>query len=258
MDEFLRETQMLDYSHESVKAVLSRWSGSSLEEALAGAYYFVRDEIVFGFNPSLHLAASEVLKWGCGQSVTKATLLAALLRSLGIPCRIRAFAVSKSLYSGIASGPVYTAMPERLPHAWAEVYYGGGWLSLEGAVVDMRYITRLQSRLARHDGMYTGNGIAADYLQNPRIEWRGGHTYIQSNAIVDETGIFSSPDELPKTFFKAGGRLWALFYKLYARGNMNTKLNKARLNKDARKEAALWQKSSRRTRRQGLFQKTRP
>ncbi|MDR1704043.1 MAG: transglutaminase family protein [Clostridiales bacterium] len=251
MDEYLRETAMLNYSHERVKAAASRWSGLPLEEALAGAYYFVRDKIVFGFNPSLSLLASEVLEWGCGQSVTKAALLMALLRSLGIPCRYRCLGVSKSLYSGIASGLVYAAMPERLPHAWAEVFYKGRWLSLEGAVVDLTYITRLQSRFSGHDGRYIGHCVAPDYLQNPRIEWRGAHTYIQSNAVIDEIGVFPSPDDAPEDFFKAGGRLWALFYRLYARGRMNDKLNKARLNKSARKEALIWQDSSRRTKRRG-------
>jgi transglutaminase-like putative cysteine protease len=63
-------------------------------------YDFVRNEIAFGYNAGDELPASAVLADGIGQCNTKATLLMALMRAVGIACRFHGFTIDKPLQKG--------------------------------------------------------------------------------------------------------------------------------------------------------------
>ena len=51
-DEYLRETELLDYSSPSLQSLISQkgWRDLSEYDAIGAAYHFVRDEILFGYN----------------------------------------------------------------------------------------------------------------------------------------------------------------------------------------------------------------
>ena len=89
-NEHLRETELLDYSSPSIQSLISDkgWRDLSEYDAIGAVYHFVKDEILFGYNRCDTLKASEVLDDGIGQCNTKSTLLMALLRGLGIACRL--------------------------------------------------------------------------------------------------------------------------------------------------------------------------
>ncbi|CAH8720987.1 transglutaminase-like domain-containing protein, partial [Paenibacillus thiaminolyticus] len=53
------------------------------------------------------IPASEVLRDGRGQCNTKSILLMALLRKVGIPCRIHGFYIDKRMQKGALTGLVY-------------------------------------------------------------------------------------------------------------------------------------------------------
>jgi len=71
----------------------------------------VRDEIAVGYNESDDLIASRVLADGIGQCNTTGTLLMALLRAVGIPCRFHGFTIDKALQKGAITGFAYWLAP---------------------------------------------------------------------------------------------------------------------------------------------------
>ena len=196
-ERLLKPTILLDYQHANLEALISdRGWRSLLEfERIGAIYTFVRDEIAFGYNLSDDLPASQVLADGLGQCNTKGTLLMALLRACGVPCRIHGFTIDKSLQRGAITGIAYWLAPRNIVHSWVEVWFEGHWVNLEGFILDMQYLQRLQQRFADHRGAFCGFGAATPDLQNPPIDWKGTDTYIQKSGINHDFGVYDCPDE---------------------------------------------------------------
>lgn len=102
---YLEKTKMLNYDAESIQSLIKSRKWLELDEynKIGAIYDFVRNEILFGYNNSDLLTAEEVLKDGYGQCNTKATLLMALLRGVGVPCRLHGSEVSKYFQRGATS-----------------------------------------------------------------------------------------------------------------------------------------------------------
>ena len=85
----LKKTNIINFEHASIQALIKnrKWQQLNEYDKIGAAYQFVKDEIVFGYNQSDDIAASDVLADGYGQCNTKGNLLMALLRVLAIPCR---------------------------------------------------------------------------------------------------------------------------------------------------------------------------
>lgn len=141
-------------------------------ERIGAVYDFVRNEIAFGYNARDDLPASQVLADGIGQCNTKGTLLMALLRGVGVPCRFHGFTIDKTLQKGAITGLAYRLAPRNIVHSWVEVWFGGNWIELEGFILDRAYLSALQSKFAAHKGAFCGYGVATPDLQCPRVEWR--------------------------------------------------------------------------------------
>jgi len=139
---YLKETRLLDFSHPSI-ANLPQWEQwNTLEEKeRAGAIYdFVRNDIAFGYNSSDDIKASAVLADGYGQCNTKGTLLMALLRKAGIPCRLHGFTIHKKLQAGAIPPFLQRIAPDEIIHSWVEALIDGKWLKLEGFILDTAYL----------------------------------------------------------------------------------------------------------------------
>ena len=133
MERYLKETKMLNYrAREIVALVHSRkWNDLDEYDKIGEIYRFVQNEIVLGYNEFDDLTATQVFADGYGQCNTKATLLMALLRSVGIPCRLHGTQVVKGFQRSIMPKIMAKYAPPFIVHTWAEVYFGGKWLSLE-------------------------------------------------------------------------------------------------------------------------------
>ena len=141
------------------------------------------------------IPATEVLKDGYGQCNTKSTLLMALLRSVGLPCRFHAFSIDKRVQKGALPWLVYILAPNELGHSWVEVRHGGRWTILEGAILDRDYLDGLRRRFPSAAHPFCGYAVAVDDLHATDDQWRGNDTYIQHMAISRDLGAFDSPDE---------------------------------------------------------------
>jgi transglutaminase-like putative cysteine protease len=215
MHPLLAETPLLDVHHPDIEALVARrgWRAMPSYNRIGAVYDFVRNEIAFGYNEGDELPASSVLADGIGQCNTKSTLLMALLRAVGIPCRFHGFTIDKPLQKGAITGLAYWLAPQRIIHSWVEVSLDSRWIALEGFILDEPYLASLQRRFPQAR-RFCGYGAATPDLSAPGVEWRGQDTFIQQEGIADDFGLFDSPDAF---YARHGSNLSGLKRWLYQR-----------------------------------------
>jgi Transglutaminase-like superfamily len=228
-DSLLMPTRLLDFHNLALATLIEArgWRQMSRHARVGAAYDFVRNEIAFGYNDADDIPASSVLADGFGQCNTKATLLMALLRGVGIRCRLHGFAIHKALQRGVVPELVYPVAPAEIVHSWVEVQMGDSWINLEGFIIDAPYIDAVRRALPGAERM-CGYGIGSDCLTAPAVDWVGADTYIQKTGIVRDFGVFDSPDAFYREHRQAFGGLRGLMYRLVIRHWMNRRVKAIR------------------------------
>ncbi len=160
-NEYLSQTHMLDYDNYKIQELIRKrgWRELPEFERIRSIYNFIRDEIRFGYNVDDSIPASKVLKDGYGQCNTKGTLFMALLRAVGIPCRVHGFTIRKELQEGAMTGFVYKQAPKNIFHSWVEVYLEGKWYELEAFIIDKDYLGKLQQKNSNCTGAFCKYGV---------------------------------------------------------------------------------------------------
>lgn len=233
MVKHLEETPLLDFWHPDIAALVEQrgWRRLDPYDAIGAIYDFVRNEVRFGYNASDDLPASSVLRDGYGQCNTKGTLLMALLRSVGVPCRFHGFTIDKALQRGAIPSFAYRLAPKSIIHSWVEVRYEGRWINLEGFILDAGYLDGVRCLFPDALGDFCGYAIGTQCIEAPSVEWKGGDTYIQKTGINHDFGVFDSPD----AFYAAhGGNLSGLRRLLFiwvVRHVMNTTIGRIRTSR---------------------------
>ena len=230
MEQYLRETPMLDYGSTLIQALAHErgWSKLPKAERVRAIYNFVRDEILFGYNTDDSVPASRVLADGFGQCNTKGTLFMALLRLCGIPCRVHGFMIDKKLQKGAMTGIVYRNAPQEILHSWIEVLLDGRWYELEGFILDKGYLGNLQAAHPECTGAFCGYGVAVKDFRHPPINFDCNDTYIQSEGITLDLGIYYCPDDLLQEHGQSMSALKTLAYRHLGRHLMNRNVKKIR------------------------------
>jgi hypothetical protein len=224
-DALLNPTRLLDFNARPITTLIEgrRWRDLPERERIGAVYDFVRNEIEFGYNRADDIPASEVLSDGFGQCNTKGTLLMALLRRVGIRCRIHGFTIHKGLQRGVVPELVYPIAPQEILHSWVEVELNGTWINLEGFILDGAFLTVLQSSFAGTVSL-CGYGAGTDCLSAPPVDWTGTDTYIQKTGIVQDFGVFDTPDAFYAQHGQAFGRLRGWLYRNLIRHWMNARV----------------------------------
>lgn len=227
---YLRETPMLDYSAKTIQSLIEnrRWRELDEFERIRHIYDFVRDDILFGYNISDEISASRVLADGYGQCNTKGTLFMALLRAVGIPCRIHGFTIDKKLQKGAMTGIVYRSAPRNIFHSWVELLFEGQWYELEAFILDKKYLHSLQMKHQDCTGAFCGYGVAVRDFQHPVIDWDRNNTYIQSEGITQDFGVYDSPDALLIEHGQQMSPLKEFLYRHLGRHLMNRNVRRIR------------------------------
>ena len=230
-DRYLKETVLLNYSCFLIKDLINdkKWNELDDFNKINKTYLFVRDEILFGYNVSDCISASQVLIDGYGQCNTKGILFMALLRALNIPCRIHGFTIDKRLQKGAMTGLVYKNAPNNVLHSWVEVFYQDVWYELEGFILDKKYLNKLQEKFKNCNGAFCGYGVAVKDFRNLNIDWNKNNTYIQSEGINNDFGVFDSPDELFKIHRQEMSCFKEFLYKNLGRHLMNRNVSRIRI-----------------------------
>lgn len=220
----LNETLILNYLAPEIQTLIAQrgWSKLPNKERIGAIYDFVRNEILFGYNSDDALPASRVLANGYGQCNTKATLLMALLRAVGIPCRFHGFTINKRLQRGIVPELVYPIAPQNILHSWVEVLFNDVWVNLEGFILDEEILTALQKQFPKRQSI-CAYGAGTDCLQNPQVKWTGQSTYIQKTGINRDFGVFDAPDDFHADHKQLTG-LRGFLYRTIVRHWMNCRV----------------------------------
>ncbi len=222
-NEYLKETDMLDFNHQAIQALVEQhgWQALNRYDAIGAIYDFVRDDITFGYNRDDRISASQVLNDGYGQCNTKGTLLMALFRAVGIETRFHGFTIFNALQRGAIPNYLFAFAPERIIHSWVEVKYEDEWINLEGYIIDRKYLNKVQRSFSDQCNDFSGFGIATRCLSNPEVEWKGEHTFIQSEGIADDFGVYDQPDEFYERFGSNLTGIKKLLFRYLLRHLMN-------------------------------------
>jgi hypothetical protein len=218
---YTAKTQMLDGDAPALQNLIRTqgWRDLAVFDQIGAVYDFVRNDIAFGYNSHDALPASQVLRDGYGQCNTKATLLMALLRALGISCRLRGSTIRKSLQQGFVPNLVYPLAPKSILHTWVEVRFDDRWIGLEGVILDDVLLAAIQAQFTETDSL-CGYGAGTERLHDPQVIWQGADTQIQSTGINAKLGLFETPDAFYAQFTQLSG-LKQVLYSLWIRHWMN-------------------------------------
>lgn len=125
------------------------------------------------------------------------------------------------------TGIVYKNAPQKVFHSWVEVYHENQWYELEGYILDIMYLRKLQNKNKKCTGTFCGYGVAVKDFQNPTIDFNRNNTYIQSEGITQDFGIYDSPDDLLQVHHQEMSAVKAFMYKHLGRHLMNRNVKKS-------------------------------
>ncbi len=232
MEKYLKETAMLNYRSQEITDLMikHKWNDLNEFDKIGAIYDYVQNAILLGYNRYDHLAATQVLAEGIGQCNTKATLLMALLRAVGVPCRLHGTKVTKVFQRSLMPKIMAKLAPSLLVHTWVEVFYHGKWLSLEGVITDKKYISGLQTMFPDHRSKFFDYAVAVQDFHNLQIDWKGKNTMVQQQAVVEDLGVFDSPDEFYASYRQEYRGLKKFMYENFGRKIMTKVVAKIRRN----------------------------
>ncbi len=150
------------------------------------------------------------------------------MRAVGIPCRIHGFTIDKKLQKGAMTGIVYRKAPKNIVHSWVEILFEGQWYELEAFILDKGYLHSLQMKYPNCTGAFCGYGVAVRDFQHPVIDWDRNNTYIQSEGITQDFGVYDSPDELLAEHGQQMSKFKELLYRHIGRHLMNRNVKRLR------------------------------
>ena len=226
----LEQTPILDYHHPSIQNLIEQRKWRDLDEVnkVRNIYNFVRDEVQFGYNTGDTIQASQVLRDGYGQCNTKATLLMALLRAVGVATRIHGFTIDKALQKGAIKGIWYKLSPKDILHSWVEVHVNGQWYILDGVILDRLYLEKLQSINKHQTTTFCGFGVFTENFENPPIDWNLNDTFIHDKGINQDFGLFDSPEDFYNMYQQELSPIQRMAFKYVVRYLMNQNVDKIR------------------------------
>lgn len=101
------------------------------EQKIERIYYFVRDDIKFGWVYPQEISAEEVLRNRKGVCMQKANLLVAMAREAGFDARFHFMYVHKTALEDFLPGFAYKRWVDPFPHTFPEIYLNGKWVPME-------------------------------------------------------------------------------------------------------------------------------
>ncbi len=194
MTDYLESTNYLDYEHPLVQKTLAAVikEAETPEEKIESIFYFVRDDIAFGWTPRIYeMKASDVLTAGVGFANTKGTLFVALLRAAGIPARQRFYRIRDHVIRGFISRPNH-----QLDYSYTEVFLNDKWIKTDAYTVDMplylRSIQKLKDKKKDYGyGVLLDGSVTWDPHEHRFIQFYGH----QSRLVLEHHGVFKDVED---------------------------------------------------------------
>jgi len=215
MEEYLKPTEFVDSNSEIVIEATKRviQDAKTPRQAAIKIFYYVREEIKFGFVYPPLIKASSVIKRAMGQCTAKTILTVAMLRAAKIPARFHFADISTESIRGLASRLTYRVMPEAIGHAYPEVYLDR-WIKIEPLIDKELYEVMTKKKIS----------LGAPDLPKPSIDWDGySDALVTGSLLAGDFGVHASPEaeltkvirrfsfkEATRRFVSLRGVLWSL------------------------------------------------
>lgn len=165
----------------------------STRDKLKCLFYFVRDEIKFGFPLNGDMVkASDTIRTGVGQCNTKGTLFFALCKSLKIPARLHFATIDKQIQRGLFSGIAFFLIPKLISHAWLEVQVDGKWRRIDSYINDYAFYTSAKKELNER-GWGMGFSIASTGCSSGIEFDLDENSFVQMDAVKGDHGVWDEP-----------------------------------------------------------------
>ncbi|MBN2297810.1 MAG: transglutaminase domain-containing protein [Deltaproteobacteria bacterium] len=128
--------QGLSAGDETIKTVVDRLiaGAETDEQKIEKIFYFVRDEIKFGWVYPQEIPAEEVLRNSKGVCMQKTNLLVAMAREAGLKARFHFMYVHKNALEDFLPEYAYDKWVDPFPHTFPEVFLNGKWISMEPTI----------------------------------------------------------------------------------------------------------------------------
>ena len=178
MNEYLQPGRYVDSSHPKVvEFVRACAKGADAREKAVALYYAVRDRV--RYNPFQNFTADEAyrasacLERNVGWCVSKAALLAACARVVGIPARVAFADVKNHLTTPELTAKMGTDL--FVYHGYAELHIAGRWVKATPAF-NLSLCTRFRVKPLEFDG--SADSIFHPFDEDERrhmeyVRWRG-------------------------------------------------------------------------------------
>ena len=184
MQDYLAATRLCDCDNPWLREKAEEITNGATtpEEKALRIFYFVRDNIRFGMAFS-RSRASQILKLGYGECLTKTNVQVALLRAVGIPAQMRWVMAQSKVLRGLVADFVLRLIASEASHFWAECYLRDRWVSCEATFDKPLYEGMLKQ------GLITKGQI-------PTIDWDGENDLVLLKPwITKDRGSVPSADE---------------------------------------------------------------
>jgi len=219
--------RLADSDHPLVRETARRLTRdlTTPREKLRALFYFVRDEIRFGFPKEGDIVkASETIELGYGQCNTKAALLIALARAVGLEARVHFSTIDKSIQKGVFPQWAFRRLPDELSHPWVEVKIEGRWRRIDSFINDRAFYRAGRAAL-RERGWKTGFSISCESGESDPEFNIDEERFVQMDAVTGDHGTFDDPADYYRVsmYLNRPGPLTLLMYRMLV-GSINRRV----------------------------------
>lgn len=225
----MRKNRFLaDHNHELVMSIAAGFSKGqeTVLQVLESLFIFVRDRIKFGFPVRWaewdRVTASRVIQCGFGYCNTKATLLVALCRAVGIPARVHFGLISAEIMRGIFPSFVFPFLPESGAHSWTEIEIDGKWEPIDSYINDQALYQAARTRL-EESGNSIGYSLACvDGKCSSEFNF-GEKGFVHMGAVIEDHGPWDDASQYFTTdkYLKLNALQRRLFPVIAGMSNVN-------------------------------------
>jgi hypothetical protein len=211
--------RLSDHEHPSIRAKVEKLTANKINhrDKIESFFYFVRDQIKFGFPPKWDLVkASETLEYGLGYCTSKATLFLALCRAADIPARIHTGLIDIGIMRGIFPSFAFPFLPSSGSHSWMEIRFKDEWKSIDSYINDKPFYEGALNRL-QESGKMTAFSISQAKGKSSCEFNFGEKGFVQMGAVLEDHGAWDDYSEyMSSDKYASMNRMQLMAYPLIA------------------------------------------
>jgi hypothetical protein len=226
------EAMLSDDDHPLIRTKVKELTSNKISrlDKVESFFYFVRDEIQFGFPPKWdNVKASETLQYRMGYCNTKATLLLALCKAANIPARIHTGLIDIDIMRGIFPSFAFPFLPRSGGHSWMEIAIDDEWKPIDSYINDKPlYEGALKS--LQESGKTNGFSISHAKGESSCEFNFGERVFVHMGAVLEDHGTWQDYSEyMSSDKYSSMNRMQVMAYPLIA-AISNRKIERLRLS----------------------------